>query len=77
MQMSRDSEKCLNFRKQGNQFFSLKTQDYIRALELYNQSIYFAELYSEGMGIGYAHRSANHFEWKKYDLCMGNVFRNI
>lgn len=52
--LAKDTEKCLEFRKQGNQFFSLKNRDYVRALELYNQSICFAELNSEDMGIGYA-----------------------
>lgn len=71
--LAKDTEKCLEFRKQGNQFFSLKNRDYVRALELYNQSICFAELDSEDMGIGYANRSAIYFEWKKYDLCLENI----
>lgn len=71
--LAKDAEKSLDFRKQGNQFFSLKNRDYVRALELYNQSICFAEPNSEDMSICYANRSAIYFEWKKYDLCLENI----
>lgn len=73
MRLTKDPAKSLEFRKQGNQFFSLKNQDYVRALELYNQSICYAEWDSEEMGIGYANRSAIYLAWKKYELCLENI----
>lgn len=61
------------YRKQGNQYFSLKARNYVKALELYNKSICFAETNSEDVGIAYANRSAIYFEWKKYELCLENI----
>lgn len=73
MRLSKSLEQSLEFRKEGNQYFSLKNRDYVRALELYNKSICFAEVDSEDMGIGYANRSAIYFDWKKYKLCLENI----
>lgn len=73
MRLAKDPEKCLDFRNQGTQFFSLKNRDYVRALELYNQSICYAEPDSEDMGKGYGNRSAIYYEWKKYELCLENI----
>lgn len=65
--------KSIDFRKQGNDFFSMKNKGYSAALECYNQSICFAEEGSENLSIGYANRSAIYFEWKEYDLCLENI----
>lgn len=73
MRLSKSQEQSLEFRKEGNQYFSLKNRDYVRALELYNKSICFAKFGSEDMGIGYANRSAIYFDWKKYELCLENI----
>lgn len=73
LRLNKNPVKSLDYRKEGNQFFSLKNKDYVRALELYNKSICFAEIGSEDMGIGYANRSAIYFEWKKYEACLENI----
>lgn len=69
----KDNAKSSEFRVQGNHFFSLKYKNNFKALELYNQSIYFAEKYSENVSIGYANRSAILFEWKLYKECLENI----
>lgn len=69
----KNSERSKEVRQQGNQFFSLKNKNYVRALQLYNESICFAENNSEDLAIGYANRSAIYFEWKMYDLCLENI----
>lgn len=73
LRLQKDQTKSLEFRKQGNNFFSLKNKDYVRALELYNKSICYAEMGSEDLGIGYANRSAIYFEWKEYETCLENI----
>lgn len=60
-------------RQAGNQFYSLKNEDYVKALEFYNQSICAAETGSEDLAIGYANRSAIYFKLKKYDVCLENI----
>lgn len=73
MRISKDQSKCIQFRECGNKSYALKTRGYVKALELYNKSICFAEVNSEDMGIGYANRSAIYLKWKKYDLCLQNI----
>lgn len=73
LRVPKDADKSKEYRMEGNKYFSLKNRNYVRALELYNQSICFAESNSEDLGIGYANRSAIYFEWKKYDLCLENI----
>lgn len=73
MRLAKNKASAEEFRKQGNQYFSLKNRNYVKALELYNQSICFAEMHSEDIGIAYANRSAIYLEWKKYELCMENI----
>lgn len=68
--------KSISLRNQGNKLFTsgLKLkEDMYEALELYNQSICFAECKSECLAIGYANRSAVYFEWKMYDECLANI----
>lgn len=73
LRLQKDQTKSLEFRQQGNSFFSLKNKDYVRALEFYNKSICFAEMGSVDLGIGYANRSAIYFEWKEYKTCLENI----
>lgn len=73
MRISKDEIKSKEFRMQGNQYFSLKNRDYVKALELYNQSICYAVPGSENLGLGYANRSAIYMQWKKYELCLENI----
>lgn len=71
--IAKSNERSCELRQLGNQFFSLKNKDYVKALDLYNQSICAAENGSEILAIGYANRSAIYFEWKKYELCLDNI----
>lgn len=73
LRVNKNNDKSLQFRKEGNQFFSLNSKDYFKALELYNKSICFAEEDSENLSIGYANRSAILFEWKRYRECLENI----
>lgn len=73
MCLTKNQATAEEYRKQGNQYFSLKNRNYVKALELYNQSICFAEANSEDIGIAYANRSAIYFEWKKYELSLENI----
>lgn len=73
--VAKSNERSQELRRSGNQFFSLKNKDYVKALEFYNQSICAAKTGSEDLAIGYANRSAIYFEWKKYDLCLENIRR--
>lgn len=69
----KSNERSRQLRQRGNDFFSLKNQDYVKALEFYNQSICAAETTSEDLSIGYANRSAIYFQWKNYELCLENI----
>lgn len=73
MRIAKDASKSKELRVKGNELFSLKNRDYVKALEFYNQSICFAESGDEDLAIGYANRSAIYFEWKKYELCLENI----
>lgn len=63
-------------RLQGNKLFE-SDSDLSKSLELYNQSICWAEDEGEELAIGFANRSAVYFEWKKYDLCLENIERAV
>lgn len=69
----KSNAKSLEYRRMGNDHFSLKNQDYVKALELYNRSICFAEPKSEHLAIGYANRSAIYFEWGMYKDSLVNI----
>lgn len=71
--ISKSNERSQELRQMGNQFFSLKNRDYVKAMGFYNQSICAAETASEDLAIGYANRSAIYFGWKKYELCLENI----
>lgn len=73
MRESKNAEKSIELRAEGNRYFSLKNKDYFKALEYYNSSICHAPFDSEQLSIGYANRSAIYFEWKKYDTCLENI----
>ncbi|XP_037044344.1 SET and MYND domain-containing protein 4-like [Bradysia coprophila] len=59
-------------RTKGNKLFTSDT-DLSKALDLYNQSICWAEDTGEELAIGFANRSAVYFEWEKYDACLENI----
>lgn len=58
-------------RSQGNQFYANKI--FFDALLKYNESLCFAELGTENLGLTYANKSAVYFEMKLYDKCLRNV----
>lgn len=68
---SKNNDKAEQLRLQGNDYF--KSKLLLKAMEMYNQSICFAEANSEALGIGYANRSMIYFLWKKYELCLNNI----
>lgn len=73
---SKNKIKSISLRQQGNKLFTIglkKNEHMYEALELYNQSICFAECKSEDLAIGYANRSAVYFEWKMYEECLANI----
>lgn len=61
-------------RAEGNFLFSkAKTSTFIKALDLYNLSVCYAEASTEDLAIGYANRSAVYFELKMFNTCLENM----
>jgi SET and MYND domain-containing protein 4 len=71
MQNPKSDVMSNKLRKTGNQHYAAK--EYFKALEMYNQSICFAEQQSENLSIGFANRSAVYFEWQMFDRCLENI----
>lgn len=69
---AKNNVQSKKLRLKGNALFTSDT-DLSKALDLYNQSICWAEDASEEMAIGFANRSAVYFEWEKYDACLENI----
>lgn len=69
----KNNAKSIELRKKGNEFFSLKNRNYPKAIQLYNESICWAENDSENLAIGYANRSAIYFEWQEWQKCLENI----
>lgn len=69
---AKSNKQSKKLRLKGNGLFTSDT-DLSKALDLYNQSICWAEDTGEELAIGYANRSAVYFEWEKYDLCLENI----
>lgn len=70
---AKNNNKSKELRQEGNILFAKgKIFD---ALELYNQSICWAESKdnSEDLAIGYANRSAVYYKWKMFKMCHKNV----
>lgn len=68
---SKSSEKSDRLRDEGNRFYAQKM--FYDAMLKYNESLCFAELDSEKLGLAYANRSAIYFEMKLYDNCLNNI----
>ncbi|XP_031638613.1 SET and MYND domain-containing protein 4-like [Contarinia nasturtii] len=64
----KNSEKSLHYRQKGNAMFN--EAKWIDAMELYNQSLCYAENGSELMGLAYANRSSCFFNMKMYRKCL-------
>lgn len=58
-------------RSDGNKFYSQR--NFHDALLKYNESLCFAELGSENLGLAYANRSAVYFEMKIFERCLKNI----
>lgn len=72
-QHAKNNKKSKELRLEGNKRFDSQS-DLSYCLELYNQSICWAEQdKGEELAIGFANRSAVYFEWKKYDICLENI----
>lgn len=67
----KSDEKAVSIRAEGNKFYSEKK--FFDALLKYNESLCFARLGSENLGLAYANRSAVFFEMKLF----GNSLKNI
>lgn len=67
----KSDEKAVSFRAEGNKLYSEK--NFFEALLKYNESLCFATLESENLGLAYANRSAVFFEMK----LLGNSLKNI
>lgn len=69
--MEKFNNSADTYRQEGNEWY--KKRDFFKALVKYNQSICFAEINSENLGMGYANRSAVYFEMKLYNNCVKNI----
>lgn len=58
-------------RVEGNKMYNERR--FHNAMLKYNESLCFAEVGSENVGLAYANRSAVYFEMKLYDKCLKNV----
>lgn len=71
--LAKDNNRSKELRQEGNKLFCQgKAFD---ALELYNQSICWAECKdnTEELAIGYANRSAVYYKWNMYEICTQNI----
>lgn len=71
-QNAKSNKMSKKIRLKGNELFA-SDSDLSKSLELYNESICWAEDTGEELAIGLANRSAVYFEWKKYDICVENI----
>lgn len=60
-----------DYRQNGNSKFI--QQDYLEALELYNQSLCFAEIGSENVSMAYANRSACFYHMQMYEKSLKDI----
>ncbi|XP_038106280.1 SET and MYND domain-containing protein 4 [Culex quinquefasciatus] len=69
----KSNARAIDCRKRGNEYFHPRIRQYIKAVELYNESIALAADNSEALAMAYANRSAICFELKEYADCLGNI----
>lgn len=65
------NQSSLNYRQNGNSKFM--QQDWLEAMDLYNQSLCFAEVGSENVSMAYANRSACFFHMQMYEKCLTDM----
>lgn len=80
MRFQKNNKTAREKRKKGNKFFENKKPrknsqlHLFNALELYNESICWAELNKgEDLAIAYANRSAVYFELNEFETCLDNI----
>ncbi|EDS28111.1 conserved hypothetical protein [Culex quinquefasciatus] len=69
----KSNARAIDCRKRGNEYFHPRIRQYIKAVELYNESIALAADNSEALAMAYANRSAICFELKEYADCLENI----
>lgn len=67
----KNNRQSLRMRTEGNGKYA--EGDFEAAMDLYNQSICFAENDSEHLGLGYANRSSCFMKLKMYDRCLVDI----
>lgn len=83
---AKNDKKSAEFRKEGNTFFvyqkrdlyanviiDVKTRNLGKAMELYNESLCWAQKDSENLAYAYANRSAVFYEWHEWEKCLENI----
>lgn len=70
---AKDNNRSKELRQEGNKLFGQGKA--FEALELYNQSICWADSKDNGeeLAIGYANRSAVYYKWKMFEICNQNI----
>lgn len=67
----KDDKQSASCREEGNVEFKKKKWD--EAMNLYNESLCFAEINSENISLAYANRSACFLHLKMYDKCLTDI----
>ncbi|XP_031637128.1 uncharacterized protein LOC116349714 [Contarinia nasturtii] len=68
MRDEKDNDQSVLYRKKGDKCF--KETEWQEAIACYNQSLCFATITSEHIGIGYAKRAQCFFQLKRYEECL-------
>lgn len=71
MREYKSNKRAVECRADGNNFYNARC--FHKALLKYNESLCFAELGSESVGLAYANRSAVYFEMKLFERCWRNI----
>lgn len=71
MYSSKSNIKSAALRSEGNKYYS--DRNFFNALVKYNESLCYAEVESENMGLAFANRSAIYFELKLLEKCLANI----
>lgn len=60
-----------SYRMEGNTYF--KNRSWTEAMELYTQSLCYAQPGTQNVGLAFANRSSCFFEMKMYDKCLRDI----
>lgn len=67
----KNNELSSHYRKEGNTQF--QKENWLESMNLYNQSLCFAEIDSENVGLAYANRSSSFLHLKMYNECLVDI----